>query len=398
MLKELLLLSREAPYLKHNGEDTPISDQFYWVGEVIPVVLIRLLARSKLKNHEIEIAARALWVLKNFRQYNTMLRDLPKELNTFLDGHPLIRRAYFWICFEEIRQKKPDRKPSIISVYDYHSVIKPLEADIDWLIKDIRESSSEEIRTTALIFTVDLWHSSGRKRYIKKLIKLSIRDNRELIRLSKRELTISILQRFRHFLYRRGIYSSDQIYWKLKNKIGNRYSNFRGQIWLYRNLKNLRNGKAIRALSDLAREAASEDYHHWGTNDWLPLKAKRGSLIARAAATGWKVSWRKWTPPLPHEKVEPNKTDLRVIIGLSGISISLADGDLDFAKIPSQEARLACRYAVNEMNEFPKWLSTLAEHHQDKTKGTLMKIITLHPLVIVVEGFYVGTRRRSLVI
>ena len=35
---------------------------------------------------------------------------------------------------------------------------------------------------------------------------------------------------------------------------------------------------------------------------------------------------------------------------------------------------------------------------QKGNRGTLMKTITLHPLVIVVEGFYVGTRRRSLVI
>jgi hypothetical protein len=375
MLQELLRLAQQPPHLRHNGEDTPISDRFCWLGEVIPVVLMHLMKQSELQNHEIEIAARALWILRNYRRYDKMNRDLPGEFSSLLDRYPPIRRAYFWICIEEIHRQKPDKKLSPTLVYDYYGVVKQREEDIHWLIKDIRESSSEQIKTTTLQFAVYLWHSSGRRRSIKKLIKQSIKGNRELLRLSKREFNISISEKFRHFLYRRGIYSWDQIYWKLKNKIGNRYSTFRDKIWLYRNLKNLRNGKAIYALSGLAREAASEDYHHWGTNSWLPLNAKRGVLIARAAATGWKVAWRRWTPPLPHEKPKPNETDCRVIIGLSGINISLADGELDFATMPSDEARLACRYAVNEMNGFPTWFSALAEHHPDAVRDVLSECV-----------------------
>ena len=374
LLQELVRLAQEPPHLRHNGEDTPISDRFCWLGEVIPVVLMHLMKRLELQNHEIEIAARALWILRNYRRYDEMNRDLPAEFNSLLDRCSPIRRAYFWICIEEIRRKKPDKKPSRILVYDYYDVVRPREADIDWLIRDIRESPSQQIRSAALIFAIDLWNSSKRKRSIKKLIKQSIKDNRELLRLSKREFTISISEKFRHFLYRRGIYSWDQIYWKLKNKIGNRYSSFRDKIWLYRNLKNLRNGKAIYALSGLASEA-SEGHGHWGVDSWLPLKAKRGTLIASATAAGWKVSWRRWTSPLPHEKLEPNKTDRRVIIGLSGINISLADGELDYAKTPPDEARLACRYAVNEMNGFPRWFSALADYHPHTVRDVLSECI-----------------------
>ena len=375
MLKELLRLAQEPPHLKHNGEDAPVSDRFYWLGEVIPGVLIHLLKRLTLQNHEIEIAAKALWLLRNFRRCGKMSRDLPGELNTLLNGHPSVRQAYFRIRFEEICQKKPEKKPSAFLIYDYYDVVKQREGDIDWLIKDIHESPSEENRTTALLFAVDLWHSSGRKRFIKKMIKQSIKGNSELLNLFKKESKIRITQKIRHFLYRRGIYSWDQTYWRFKNAIGNRYSKFRDQIWLYRNLKNLRNGKAIYALSGLTREAASENYQHWGTNSWLPLNAKRGVVIARAAATGWKVTWRRWTPPLPHEKPKPNETDHRVIIGLSGINISLADGELDFPTMPSGEARLACRYAVNGMNGFPRWLSALAEHHPDAVRDVLSECV-----------------------
>jgi hypothetical protein len=303
-----------------------------------------------------------------------MYRDLPDELNTIFDGHASVRRAYFWICFEEICKRRPEKKPSPFLVYDYYGVVKQREADIDWLIKDIRESPSEENRTTALIFAVGLWHSLGRKRSIKKLIKQSVKNNSDLLRLFKKESTIRISQTIRHILYRRGIYSWDQTYWRLRNSIKNLYSKFRDQIWLYRNLKNLRNGKAIHALSVLAIEASKGD-GHWGADSWLPLKAKRGILIASATAAGWKVSWRRWTPPLPHEKLEPNKTDNRVIIGLSGINMSLADGELDFATMPSEVTRLACRYAVNEMNGFARWLPDLAKYHPNIVRDVLSECI-----------------------
>ncbi|GAF93151.1 unnamed protein product, partial [marine sediment metagenome] len=135
-----------------------------------------------------------------------------------------------------------------------------------------------------------------------------------------------------------------------------------------------RNGTAIHAISVLAREAC-EDHQHWGADSGQPLKAKRGALVARAATAGWKVAWRHWEPPLPHEKPNPHETDGRVIVGLSGLNISLTDGNLDFTKMPSTDARLACRYAVNELNGFADWLPELAKDHPDIVRTVLGECI-----------------------
>ncbi len=374
MLQELLRLAQEIPRLRHNGKDTPISAQFYWLGKVIPMVLVHLLDWPRLENHEVELAARALWLLKHFEHYGKMDHDLPGELNPLLDRHPAIRRAYVWICIEETRSKQPEREPSLFSVFDYFDVVEQREADIDWLIQDIREGPSQENRITALKLAVHLWHISGHKRSVRTRIKRSTKGNRKLVCLFKKESAYSLRSRIKGFLYRRGFHSWRNTARRLRNWIDQLYSNLRAQIWLWRNLKKLRDGTAIGALYELALEA-SENTNHYGALSWKPLKSKRGTLVARAAATGWKTIWRQFEPPLPHEKEDPKRMDIRVIIGLSGINIAITDGDLNLAAMTSDDARRASRYAVNELNGFADWLPEVARYHPDIVRAVLVEYL-----------------------
>ena len=374
MLQELLPLAQKMPRIRRNGKDTPISAQFYWVGEVIPVVLVHLLKWSQLKNHEVEMGARALWLLKHFRHYGKMDRDLPGELNPLLDGHPAVRRAYVWICIEEIRRKKTNKEPSVFSVFDSFDVVQQRETDIDWLIQDIREGPSQEIRTTALKLAVHLWHLSRRKRSVRTRIKRSTKGNRELVRLFKKESAYSLRSRIRGFLYRHGFHDWQHTAWRLRHWTGQLYLNLRDQIWLWRNLKKLRDGTAIHALHRLVLEAFQENYHR-GARSWEPLNSKRGTLVARAAVAGWKAVWCIFEPPLPHEKQDPKRIDRRLIIGLSGINVGIADGDLALAAMTSDDARRASRYAVNELNGFADWLPELAKHHADSVRAVLAECV-----------------------
>lgn len=375
MLQELIRLAQEMPRISHNGKDTPISAQFYWLGEVISVVLVHLLNQPRLENHDVELAARALWLLKHFGRYGKTDRDLPGELNPLLDRYPAIRRAYVWICIEEIRNKKPEIEPSLFSVFDSFDIVKQREADIDWLIQDIREGTSQEVRATALKLAVHLWwYLLGRKRSVRGRIKRSTKGNRELVCLFKKESAYSLRSRVRGFLYRHGFHDWQHTAWRPRQWISGLYSNLREKIWLWRNLKKLRDGTAIRALYELAFEAFEENYHR-GARSWEPLKSKRGTLVARAAADGWKAVWRQFEPPLPHEKQDPKQIDERIIIGLSGINIAIDDGDLNPAAMTSGDARRASRYAVNELNGFPGWLPEVAKYHADSVRAVLAECV-----------------------
>ena len=75
---------------------------------------------------------------------------------------------------------------------------------------------------------------------------------------------------------------------------------------------------------------------------------------------------------MPHELEERNKTEYSVIIGLSGLSIEFSEG-INANAYSKEEAELATRYAIRELNNFPSWLKDIAT----KFPETVKKIIGL---------------------
>jgi hypothetical protein len=128
-------------------------------------------------------------------------------------------------------------------------------------------------------------------------------------------------------------------------------------------------------LFNLVPEADEENHDRWTPRTWEGLRKKRGRLITNAARNGSKNAWRNYTPPLPHEKPEPNRTDHRIIVGLAGIQAGLADGEIRFDKLSTTDAELAARYAVHELNGFAPWLPELTKHHSAVVRDVLTACI-----------------------
>jgi hypothetical protein len=140
---------------------------------------------------------------------------------------------------------------------------------------------------------------------------------------------------------------------------------------LLTHLRLLKSGKAIAWLMVLSREAERKNTSRWAPERWDDLVAKRGRLITEATKTGCKRAWRTFWPPLPHEESEPNKTDPRIIIGLTGLQAAFSDQELDFSQLDSRDATRAARYGVNELNGFASWFPTLAEARPQETEQVI---------------------------
>ncbi|MFZ2630073.1 MAG: hypothetical protein WA081_14195 [Desulfosalsimonadaceae bacterium] len=80
-------------------------------------------------------------------------------------------------------------------------------------------------------------------------------------------------------------------------------------------------------------------------------------------------------PLLPHEKPILYQTDHRVIVGLAGLQVTFSENEFDFKQLREDDARLAVRYAVNELNGFPLWLSDLAKQHPRAVRDVLTECI-----------------------
>lgn len=76
------------------------------------------------------------------------------------------------------------------------------------------------------------------------------------------------------------------------------------------------------------------------------------------------LAWRRETPTLQSERDKENRNTTRVVwgIGLAGIYAE-AEDPAWAAKLSAEEVKLACRYALLELNRLPPWLEQLATRH-----------------------------------
>jgi hypothetical protein len=86
-------------------------------------------------------------------------------------------------------------------------------------------------------------------------------------------------------------------------------------------------------------------------------------------------AWRNFRPLLPHEKPEPNSTDIRVGMGLTGLNSAISRRIIDIKAMSNSDARLAARYSVNELNGFSPWMAELAAAQPSAVTRELLECI-----------------------
>lgn len=378
LLVHLTNLCRQPPRTQSDGEVTSISAHFNWIGEVLPPILKILLEKSCLTDSEMDAAARALWLLGRLK-YDGHLHDHDQkdDLNALTCRHPEIRRLYFWYLIDERKSRNNDDLSHPLYLFDHFEVLKPTPTDLEWAIIDIKIRKEEADRCIALRMAIDLWNMRGRKWRDRQHIRRAIVDNASLLDQFKRLAEYSPQLWIKHLWYRYFKYRfAGKWWWKARiNSARQGYRWLTDQGTLLWHIRLIRSGKAIRWLSDLARDADEESHAQWAPRSWNKLVEKRGRLIAWATKEGCKQAWRQFMPLLPHEKPNTQQTDHRVIVGLAGLQAAYTDNELDFARLSAEDARLAARYAVNELNGFAPWLPELARHQPFAVQDVLSECI-----------------------
>ena len=338
------------------------------MGEVLPPVLLALLARPALSSYESELVSETLRLIAEFRQHADLLDPELAELNKASLAHPLVRRLSFWRMVVDFRHKFQCEPFRGIQVFDYYEVLRPDAGDFDWLLADIRERVNEKDRYLALNSAAACVGADWTKWW---KIWLAVRDNGSL-RIKLRGLIfVANCQWFWRF-YFRVCNTFGQRWWWHRQYLGfrNKRNWLRSQWFLLMHLRRLASGEPFGWLAQLAMEAHKKQNQRWAPETWDELQKKRGYLITRAAKNGCKRAWRLFWPPLPHEEQSPNQTDYRIIAGLSGLQLAASEG-LNFAVLSGEDAKRAARYGVNELNGFAPWLPNLAATRPNEVQEVL---------------------------
>jgi len=380
LLVHLVDLCQQPPYYTgRGGKGTLISAHFNWIGTMLSPILKALLEKTSLTDSETDAAARALWLLGRLN-YDDYLheRDVKVDLDGLTHRHPEVRRLYFWYQIDYRKDRNNNDLPRPIHLLDHFFVLKSTPDDLEWAIGDIKTREEEADRCIALKVAIDLWNITDRKWRTRQRIRRAITDDTALLNLFKILAEYGPQLWIKRLWYKYLKLGFAEWWWRRSfNRWRQGYRWLRGQWIILRHIHLLRSGKAIGLLARLAREAAAaeENYSQWAPRTWKMVAKKRGQLIASSAKEGCKKAWRQYEPLLPHEKPDPQKTVIGVIVGLAGLQAAFADNQLDFARFSEEDTRRATRYAVNELNGLAPWLSELARHQPVAVKNVLSECI-----------------------
>lgn len=378
LLVQLSALFEQEPHIKKGNETIPISTKFYWLGEVVPSILKTLLEKSLLTEAETTATGRVFWMLRHFQYIADVHKpDIKADLNALTNRHPTVRRRLFWLLVDEEKIKKGKSELTYpIHLFRYDDILKPMPDDLEWSIDDVKIIKEKCDRLIALRMVIDLWNVAGRKWKDRQRIRYAIADDVSLLKELKQLAVYDPFVWIKRIWYRHLKYKlADRWWWKRRfYSIRNKYREMQWQRAYLTHIRLLKNGQATGWLYNLVFEADA-GHSQYAPRSWDKLEETRGRLITWAAREGCKSFWRHFTPLLPHEKPKPSVTDHRVIVGLAGLQAAFSDGELDFKQLSEDEARLAVRYAVNELNGFSLWLPELALSHLKAVQEILAECI-----------------------
>lgn len=119
-------------------------------------------------------------------------------------------------------------------------------------------------------------------------------------------------------------------------------------------IKGIRSGKYFHTLFHLAHRSISKGNSTYQVHNWNNLIKPYGFRIATATRDGWIVFWHTYQPELAQS------TD-GIEVGLAGIRAELTQNPQLLHNLSDADAELMTRYAIHSLNNYPDWLSSLAE-------------------------------------
>lgn len=275
----------------------------------------------------------------------------------------------FWFEVEKTRgwlnKKKNERLIEYWRVSIFNHFWKFTNDDFSMILKDIEAKPLIDDRLVALSLAFQIYVDNGKKRSQLNQIKETVSG--ELIL----EESLNLYLHPPPLTEEQKEYRRSDAYYRRKEKqrtkknIENKEN---WHKWLTNNSNVLRDttiaerGKVWNATDYLmyVLSKQQDNRNKWALSHWEKLIPEFGDEVAAAYRDGCVDYWRKYYPEIRSEVIDdPNTTPRAVIVGLSGLEIEAQIVANWPRNLSNDEVKLACRYAVRELNGFPDWLEKL---------------------------------------
>jgi hypothetical protein len=347
-----------------------ISERYGWLIKSAAQAAERLI----VARHPAALEAPTLSVLYRlpvaqfYRDWD--LREIRSEIPKLVPAWPELNDALFWYEVGAARRyrdkKKKERLTAVWQVSLFGSYWQFKTDDFDRVLSYVNERSLRDDRLIALSAVFRLYVQEKRPRKWREAMKAEVASTPFLRAALHGHLHPPPLSQQQREWHRQ------EAGYKRRQDERSAASARRAQEWkdhLTQNIDRLRepglddptaitNGQWY--LHQKMREDDSSS-GYWSNGNWQTLEAEFGAAVARAFRDGVVAYWRRYTPKLRSEGKAQNTTPHAVIFGLTGLNIEARETENWAPKLNAQEAEIAFRYAMDELNGFPDWMPSLYE-------------------------------------
>ncbi len=368
LLKGIDKFLKQEPFIERRFCE--ISEQYRWLLSISLKAAERLISDK----HPDALSFECLYALNQafaFKEYNDFeSQSLQDNLSSLIPKWKELNYSLFWYNVEQTRKASEEKDRSIEHFWQisfFGRFWRYDESDFEQVIQDLTSRICSKDRLMALSLAFELYKDRKRPRraWLAKIKKAVSNDEALQARLNlflhppaqspeTKELKRGNAQR------------------RLRSKrqeIKRLEDHKKSLEWLSKNSQKLINNELDAGdvsgwqwymHQKMRKKCNDSSSTKLAYGDWECLVEEYGLNTAHAFRDGAISFWRSYTPKLRSEKDEENSIAPAIIFGLSGLVMEL--GKLqDWQSISENDAELACRYAVHEINGFPSWFAHLYE-------------------------------------
>ena len=315
---------------------------------------------------------------QHYHDYNRREHKLGDLVRNWSD----LNHALFWHdvadAREELDTSKGERLTEFWQVRVFRDLFAFTAADFERIVDGIKGKELLDDRLVALSLAFAIYAGKGKPRRWRDRLKRSVSGVQELKGALQKMLhppapskDMQKHERSERDFARRRKKREEQ---KAKREA-------KWMTWLHANTSVLRDASiaskgsvwnATLYLMEVQRKSEGSR-NKWSDPNWQQLIPEFGEPVARAFRDGMVAYWRGFKPQLRSEGVaNPNSIPNAIIVGLTGLEIEARETEGWPGTLTKEEIRLACRYALWELNGFPEWLPALYAQYPEVVRKDLL--------------------------
>lgn len=358
-----------------------VSEQYYWVSELMPLCLSEVLAQPKFSATDIDTVFESILHVEHDIMFDPAgdsdVESHREKTRDALTKNAELRRAIFWKRVARHRASQNGKEPPIHTLNPHVSLLPWALPDVAWMLTDSLERADGRDRKIAMEAALNIFWATRKPlpttawELRRALARTDLRPL--ILRHIRNRLIAPIWLRYDKYVRNRLLAAH---WWTMRRiEIVRKKNAIKSQFWLWTHLAGVKSGKYPLALRYLVRPMEDGSSSKYSVSAWDKVRSKWGASLTAAAQEGCTGIWKTFSPQLPYERQEKNSVDIRVTLGLIALQTAWESGAWRFDQLNGADVNRAVRYACSELNGLPDWFEALANAFPNEVGDALKPAI-----------------------